>query len=110
MCESSASDTRELKLFIDIGSYVNLIKTNCLHGELLVDKKKKKICLKGINKNVSETVVRNSKKVIIPIVIDNNKLEVEFNKVKKDFPTLVILGHKFVCNYQVVVDIFLIIL
>lgn len=34
------------------------------------------------------------------------KLEVEFNQVKKDFPTPGIWGHTFLYNNQAVVDIF----
>lgn len=40
MCKFSASVTNKFKLLIDTGSDVNLIKINCLNGELLVNKKK----------------------------------------------------------------------
>lgn len=43
VCELSANITNELKLLIDTGSGINLIKMNCLNRELFVNKNKKNI-------------------------------------------------------------------
>lgn len=80
MCESSPNITNELKLLIDKGSGINLIKMNCSNRELLINKNKK-IFLKGIIKNLTETIGQ----IITPIIIDNTILKVEFDLIKKDF-------------------------
>lgn len=58
---------------------MNLIKINCLNGELLVNKNIK--CIKGINNNLTET----TSKVVIPFIIESNELNAEFHLIRKDF-------------------------
>lgn len=66
-------------MYINVSIYrreVNVIKINSLKGELLVNEKEK-IYLRGINKNLIETIG----KINIPIKIDNKELNVEFNLI-----------------------------
>lgn len=99
-CKSAASKTNELSLLIDTGSQVNILKINCLSGELKVNETQK-IKLRGIHKEPIQTIG----KIKIPIELNNNIIDTEFNIVGTQFPIPRdgILGHESLLKNKAIV-------
>jgi hypothetical protein len=79
-CNSTANKTNTLQLLIYTVSEVNLIKINCLKGELIIDENYK-TNLKDI---INEIIVETIGKIIIPIQIYDKHFDIEFHVVYSD--------------------------
>ncbi|KAF0688758.1 Uncharacterized protein FWK35_00034540, partial [Aphis craccivora] len=101
-CISPASKTKELNLLVDTGSQVNILKIDCLQGQLIIYETQK-INLRGIHEELIQTIGRIS----IPIIITNKNIDTEFYVVGMQFPILKdgILGHEFLLKNKVMVDV-----
>lgn len=101
-CNKPVSIVKDLKLLIDTGSEVNIIKIDCLNRGLEVNVNEN-IYIKGISDKIIQTIG----KVTIPLIIDDNELEKKFHIVRRDFPILNhgILGHKFLSENKIIIDV-----
>jgi len=101
-CTSPNIRVNDLELLVDTESQVNILKINCLQGNLLVDETNK-IYLKGIN----ETIIQTLGKLTIVLVIEGKEIKTEFHLVPRDFPILKngILGDNFLTENRSIINV-----
>jgi hypothetical protein len=87
---------------IDTGSQVNILKINCLRGDLKINETQK-INLRGINKDLIQTLG----KLTISIKLNEVDIKTEFHIVGTQFPIPKdgILGHDFLSKNNVIVNV-----
>ncbi|KAL4084308.1 hypothetical protein QTP88_028133 [Uroleucon formosanum] len=79
--ESPSFNTKTIKLLIDTGSDLNIVKINKLIGKTVIDESQK-IYLKRINEKIVPTIGKTTLKLII----DKKEFITEFQVVNKQFP------------------------
>ena len=100
--QSPSFNTESIKLLLDTGSDLNLIKINKLTGETEINENEK-IYLQGINDKIVPTIGRTT----INLIIDKKEFKTDFYVVNKQFPVTGdgILGHTFLVKNNAVIDI-----
>ena len=102
MLKSPSFNKDQIKLLIDTGADLNIIKINALKNDTEINEKEK-IYLKGINEKIVSTIGKTE----LDLIIDNKAFETEFYVVNEIFPITGdgIIGNKFLVDNHAIIDV-----